>query len=38
MGLNGIQERVNKLGGTMKISTDYGFSILINIMKRDFTD
>lgn len=38
MGLNGIQERVNKLGGTMKISTDDGFSILINIMKRDFTD
>lgn len=28
----------NKLGGTMKISTDDGFSILINIMKRDFTD
>lgn len=38
MGLNGILERVNKLGGTMKISTDDGFSILINIMKRDFTD
>ncbi len=38
MGLNGIQERINKLGGTMRISTDDGFSILINIMKRDFTD
>ncbi len=38
MGLNGILERVNKLGGTMKISTDDGFSILINIMKIDFTD
>lgn len=38
MGLNSIQERVNKLGGTMKISTDDGFSILINIMKRDFSD
>ena len=36
MGLYGIQERVNKLGGTMKISADDGFSILINIMKRDF--
>lgn len=34
MGLFGIQERVNKLGGTMKICTDDGFSILITIMKR----
>ena len=38
MGLYGIQERVNKLGGTMKISADDGFSILINIMKRDFSN
>ncbi len=35
MGLFGIQERVNKLGGTMKISTDDGFSILITIMKKE---
>lgn len=38
MGLYGIQERVNKLGGTMKISVDDGFSILINIMKREISD
>ena len=38
MGLYGIQERVNKLGGTMKITATDGFAILINIMKKDMTD
>ena len=35
MGLSGIQERVNMLGGTMKISTDKGFALLITVMKKE---
>ena len=33
MGLFGIQERVNMLGGSLKLSTDNGFRLLITIMK-----
>ena len=38
MGLSGIQERVNMLGGTIKLSTDKGFSILITVMKKEEDD
>lgn len=38
MGLAGIQERVNMLGGTMKLSTDRGFAILITVMKKEEHD
>ena len=33
MGLFSIQERVNMLGGSLKLSTDNGFRLLITIMK-----
>lgn len=38
MGLSGIQERVNMLGGTIKLSTDKGFSLLITVMKKEEDD
>lgn len=38
MGLSGIQERVNMLGGTMKLSTDKGFALLITVMKKEEDD
>lgn len=33
IGLGNIQDRVNSLGGNMKISTDKGFGLLISIFK-----